>query len=137
MLCWGIPTFAKKGYNFFKLFFRSTEYMDYLFEKKWQETLETASKNFGEKLDYSAILLLIGLQELGIFDLKFKKDQKLELMHIAVCTLLEPYGYYEFEGRDVDGWPHFTKKENLPVLSPGDQEILLKKAIMKYFGNEV
>ena len=80
--------------------------MDYLFEKKWQETLEVASKNFGEKLDYSAILLLIGLQELGIFDLKFKKDQKLELMHIAVCTLLEPYGYYEFEGRDVDGWPH-------------------------------
>ena len=71
--------------------------MDYLFEKKWKETLETASKNFGENLDYSAILLLIGLQELGIFDLKFKKDQKLELMHVAVCTLLEPYGYYEFE----------------------------------------
>jgi hypothetical protein len=110
--------------------------MDYLFEKKWKETLDTASKHFGETLDYSAILLLIGLQELGIFDLKFKKDQKLELMHVAVCTLLEPYGYYEFEGRDVDGWPHFAKKEDLPVLSPGDQEILLKKAMMRYFGNE-
>ncbi len=132
----GIPTFAEKGYSFVNIFFREYRRMDYLFEKKWQETLEIASKNFGETLDYSAILLLIGLQELGIFDLKFKKDQKLELMHIAVCTLLEPYGYYEFEGRDVDGWPHFVKKENLPVLSPGDQEVLLKKAIMKYFGNE-
>lgn len=110
--------------------------MDYLFEKKWQETVQIASKHFGETLDYSAILLLIGLQELGIFDLKFKKDQKLELMHVAICTLLEPYGYYEYEGRDVDGWPHFAKKEDLPVLNQGDQELLIKKAIMKYFGNE-
>lgn len=110
--------------------------MDYLFEKKWQDTVEEISKNFGEKLDYSSILFLIGLQELGLFDQKFKKDQKVELMHIAICALLEPFGYYEFEGRDPDGWPHFVKKENLPALEPRDQEILIKRAIMKYFGKE-
>jgi len=85
--------------------------MDYLFEKKWQETLEEVSKSFGEKLDYSSLLMLIGLQELGNFDLKFKKDQKIELMHIGICTVLMPFGYYEFMGRDEEGWPHFERKK--------------------------
>jgi len=111
--------------------------MDYLFEKKWQETLEEVSKNFGEKLDYSSLLMLIGLQELGNFDLKFKKDQKIELMHVGICTVLMPFGYYEFKGRDEEGWPHFERKKNLPMLEPGDQEILIKKAVMLYFGEEV
>jgi hypothetical protein len=30
-------------------------------------------------------------------------------MHIAVCTLLMPSGYYELEGKDSDGWPHFRQ----------------------------
>jgi hypothetical protein len=107
--------------------------MDYLFEKNWKETLEVVSKNFGETLDYSAILLLIGLQELGIFDLKFKKDEKLELMHIAVCTLLEPYGYYEFEGRDAGGWPHFRQTKALPELGLREQEEFLKDHVLLYF----
>jgi hypothetical protein len=107
--------------------------MDYIFEKAWNDTVELASKHFGEKLDYSAILFLIGVQELGKGYQKFKKDQKLELMHIAICTLLEPYGYYTYEGRDEDGWPHFNRVENLPPLTPPEQELLIKKAIVKYF----
>ena len=30
----------------------------------------------------------------------------MELIHIAICTLLE-YGNYRFIGRDEDNWPHF------------------------------
>lgn len=91
------------------------------------------SENFGEKLDYSAILMLIGLQELGKDYQSFKKDQKLELMHIGICSVLMPFGYYHFEGRDEEGWPHFSRKEELPSLDPSQQELLIRKAILQYF----
>lgn len=35
-------------------------------------------------------------------------------MHIAICRLLEPYGYYEFDFRDADGWPHYKVLKELP-----------------------
>lgn len=110
--------------------------MDYVFEKAWNETVNMISARFGEKLDYSAILFLIGLQELGQDFQKFKKDQKLELIHVGICTVLMPYGYYNFIGRDIDGWPHFERVDNLPPLNPVEQEMLVKKAIVKYFSPE-
>jgi len=107
--------------------------MDYAFEKEYSDTISKMSVHFGEKLDYAAILFLIGVQELGHEPKTYKKDQKLELMHIAICTLLEPYGYYSFEGRDEEGWPHFRKVDDLPALSAPDQETLIKRAIINYF----
>ena len=57
--------------------------------------------------DLQTILFLIGVQELGrIPKEKFTKEEKRDLMHVAVCTLLEKDGYFEFEGRDQDGWQH-------------------------------
>ena len=70
--------------------------MDYVFEKTWNETVSKISASFGEKLDYAAILFLIGVQELGQDYQKYKKDEKLELMHVGICSLLVPYGYYTF-----------------------------------------
>jgi len=107
--------------------------MDYIFEKEYTETVKRISTHFGETLDYAAILFLIGVQELGKEPQTFKKDQKIELMHVAICTLLEPYGYYHLEGRDEDGWPHFRRIEDLPPLNPAEQEVLIKKAIVSYF----
>ena len=78
-------------------------------------------------------LLRIGLQELGQLHRKFKKDEKLDLMHIAICRLLEPYGYYRFEGRDKDGWPQFEIVSELPELKANEQSILMRKAIILYF----
>lgn len=110
--------------------------MDYIFEKAWNETVSRISASFGEKLDYAAILFLIGVQELGKDFQTFKKDQKVELMHVGICSLLVPYGYYEFIGRDEDGWPHFERSSNLPPLTPVEQELLVRKAIVKYFNPE-
>lgn len=107
--------------------------MDYVFEKAYQETVARISRHFGEELDYAAILFLIGVQELGKGYQAFKKDQKVDLMHVAICALLEPYGYYQFEGRDEEGWPHYRRVENLPPLKPGEQELLIRKAIVNYF----
>jgi len=107
--------------------------MDYVFEKAWNETVSRISASYGEKLDYAAILFLIGVQELGKDYEKFKKDQKVELMHVGICSLLVPYGYYSFIGRDEEGWPHFERTENLPPLKPDEQELLVRKAIVRYF----
>jgi hypothetical protein len=102
---------------------------------RWAEVEQKLSQQFadGEKLELDAIIYLIGLQELGQIHRKFKKDHKLDLMHIAICRLLEPYGYYEFDYFDDEGWPHYTVVENLPQLKAGEQQVLMKEAIVHYF----
>lgn len=107
--------------------------MDFEFEKKWNTTLTKASENFGEKLDLNSLIFLIGVQELNKGFIKLEKQEKLEVMHIAICSLLEPYGYYEYVGLDKEGWPHFDVKEKLPSLSKDAQERLIKESIIQYF----
>jgi len=80
-----------------------------------------------------AILFLIGIQELGNFRDKFTKEQKQDLMHIAVCSLLAKSGYYELSGSDEDGWPHFTQLKPMPELDAIEQENFLKDHILLYF----
>ena len=82
------------------------------------------------------MLFLIGVQELGSGKQTFSKDDKLNLLHIAVCRLLEPFGYYKFKEYDAEGWPQFETIENLPELKVNEQSILMKKAIIQYFKDE-
>jgi hypothetical protein len=82
------------------------------------------------------ILFLIGVQELGSGKQKYTKDDKLNILHISVCRLLEPFGYYQFSHYDEDGYPHFNETEKLPELKPNEQQILMKKAIIQYFMDE-
>ena len=82
-----------------------------------------------------AILFLIGVQELGNIREKFTKEEKQDLMHIAVCALFRQSGYYELEGVDSDGWPHFRQLKALPEMGMIEQENFLKDHILLYFGN--
>ena len=95
---------------------------------RWDNLIKKLSNDFndGELIDLGGVIYLIGIQELGFFDKKFKKDEKVNLMHIAICKLLEPYGYYEFEYVDKDGWPHYNLLTSLPQLKPGEQSVLMK-----------
>ncbi|OUS01435.1 hypothetical protein A9Q86_06540 [Flavobacteriales bacterium 33_180_T64] len=104
-------------------------------KERWEQVVEKLSAKFadGDALDIDAIIYLIGVQELGQLDRRFKKDHKLDLMHIAICKLLTPYGYYEFDFVDDEGWPHYKVKEQLPPLKAGEQSILMKDAIVNYF----
>jgi hypothetical protein len=110
--------------------------MDLDLEKNFKEILKTLSKQFGDDLDLQAALFLIGVQELGKGPIKLSKNAKLDVMHIAICTLLAPYGFYEYEGLDKDGWPHWKTNEKLPPLKPGQQLQLMKQAIVDYFKNK-
>ncbi len=83
--------------------------------------------------DLNGILFLIGIQELGRWKSKFTKEEKQDLMHIATCRLMSYYDYYEFAGRDADGWPHWKLSKTIPASNIKEQEILYKEAIIRYF----
>lgn len=104
---------------------------------KWENLSQDISRKFGggEDMDLDSIIYLIGVQELGKGFQKFSKDDKINVMHIAICKLLEPFGYYQFEYFDEDGWPHYKILDELPVLKPGEQTVLMKEAIVLYFEN--
>lgn len=90
----------------------------------------------GDLPDLNAILFLIGIQELGRWPETFTKEEKQDLMHIAVCRLLSYEGYYEFVGRDADGWPHWRVLKPFGTTGLAPQEKLLKAAIIRYFREE-
>ena len=92
-------------------------------------------EKFGKKPNMEAILFLIGMNEYRgrIPKIKFSKEQKQDLMHIAVCTLLGQIGYYEDAGRDEEGWPHFHELQRPDIGDLPQQEIVLKECIMMYF----
>ena len=102
---------------------------------QWNYLTKELSQQFydGDILNLDSIIYLIGVQELGQGKRVFKKDEKVNLMHIAICKLLEPYGYYEFDFFDKDGWPHYKLITDLPNLKHGEQTVLMKEAIIHYF----
>tara|TARA_B110000003_G_C16574092_1_gene505448 strand:+ start:751 stop:1119 length:369 start_codon:yes stop_codon:yes gene_type:complete len=102
---------------------------------KWDYLVKKLTQQFseGDVLNLDGIIYLIGVQELGQGKRQFKKDEKVNLMHIAICKLLEPYGYYEFDFFDKDGWPHYRILTDLPNLKPGEQAVLMKEAVINYF----
>lgn len=100
---------------------------------RWWELESKLSERFGKKPDVEAILFLIGIQELGEVSEKFSKEQKQDLMHIAICHLLSPDGYFELEKKDEEGWPHYKQLKALPEMNPVEQENFLKDYILLYF----
>jgi hypothetical protein len=111
---------------------------DWELEFNWLQTrhqVKDALKR-NELPDLNAILFLVGIQEHGRVKTEYTKEEKRDLMHIAVCRLLSYDGYYEFQGRDADGWPHW--KQTLPFSTKGleEQERLLKIKLIQYFKEE-
>ena len=103
-------------------------------QSRWWSLEAKLMEKFGKKPDLESILFLIGIQEFGQTRDKFSKEQKQDLMHIAVCTLLSQLDYYRFIGRDEEGWPHFEKGTSVPPMSMMEQESILKACIVHYFG---
>lgn len=105
------------------------------FEFDWLQTRHYVKDHLGmDRLpDLNGILLMIGIQELGRWKNKFTKEEKQDLMHIAVCRLLESKGVFAFKGRDQDGWPHYEQKKVVPKYGVDEQEQLLKELIVLYF----
>jgi hypothetical protein len=105
-------------------------------QQRWWNLEAKLVERFGKKPDMDAILFLIGIQETGFVGDKITKEQKQDLMHVAVCTILSPSGYYLNEGQDEDGWPHFKQLKALPEMHLIEQENFLRDHILMYFENQ-
>lgn len=102
-------------------------------QTRWWKLEAKLIERFGKKPDLEAVLFLIGMQETGFVKSKITKEQKQDLMHVAVCTLLSQSGYYLVEGKDEEGWPHFKQLKEIPPLHVIEQENFLKDHILLYF----
>lgn len=100
---------------------------------EWLALVDRLNEQFDADLDLQGIIFLIGVQELGHGPREFSKDEKQDLMHIATCKLLSQFGYYILKGSDEEGWPHWELVQKLPVMSLGEQDYLLKQAVIDYF----
>lgn len=105
--------------------------------KNWIDVEMALMKQFGKKLNMESTLFLIGLRELGAApNANFSKEQKVDLMHIAICRLLSQSGYYKLSHLDQDGWPHWELQKPLPHQDMFSQEYLLREHIIAYFEEE-
>jgi hypothetical protein len=106
------------------------------FNDRWKQVEILLQERFGKLPDMEGILFLIGMNEVGKDPdrRKWTKEQKQDLMHVAVCRLLSQQGYFEFVGNDSDGWPHYEEVKPVPAAGLQAQEQLLKECIVEYFG---
>jgi len=102
-------------------------------QTRWWNLEAKLAERFDKKPDLETILFLIGIQEFGQIKAKFTKEQKQDLMHVAVCSLLSASGYYELEGVDSEGWPHFKQLKAMTEMDAIAQEFFLKDHILLYF----
>ena len=100
---------------------------------RWLKLRIRLKEQYGIKPEMDGILFLIGVQELGTGKQVYTKEQKQDLMHIAVCTLLAQSGYYSLGGYDEEGWPHFNQLKPLPEFNLFEQENFLKDHVLLYF----
>jgi hypothetical protein len=100
---------------------------------RWLKLRIKLKEQFGIKPDMDGVLFLIGIQEFGSGKQEFTKEQKQDLMHIAVCSLLAQSGYYVLDGYDEENWPHFTQLKALPDFNMFEQENFLKDHALLYF----
>ncbi|MGY6741642.1 MAG: hypothetical protein ACXIUQ_02825 [Cecembia sp.] len=106
-------------------------------EKRWGKLLLGLADLVGKKpSDLNGVLFLIGVQELGQGNKTFSKEQKQDLMHIAICKVLSYAGFYELDYIDQDGWPHWKLIKKLPHFDILEQEKLLKIQVLEYFEKE-
>lgn len=106
--------------------------------RKWASLMSLLENNMGKRpKDLNNVLFLVGMQELGKGVRDFSKEEKQDLMHIAICKVLSRGGFYVLEGLDEDGWPHWRATSKLPRLGLSEQEQLLKMYTIDYFEEEM
>ncbi|UXP33430.1 hypothetical protein N6H18_05625 [Reichenbachiella agarivorans] len=107
-------------------------------DRRWLKLREKLKLVIGKKpADLNGVLFLIGIQELGKGQMSFSKEEKQDLIHLGICKVLSLSGYYELQGLDEEGWPHWAANSNIPNLNLMEQEKLLKMNTIEYFEKEI
>ncbi len=103
---------------------------------KWSQVSQYWQTTFTKAPDLNGILFLIGQREIDQTKIKYKKQEKMDLFHVAICKLLSQDGYYEMIGHDDEGWPHYDQLKELPAIDIFTQERILREKIINYFEQE-
>jgi len=101
-------------------------------DKKWSGLLEKLETQFDQEMTLKGILYLIGVQELNFGIKQYEREEKVNVLHVAICKILTPFGFYKFDRIDEDGWPHYIELKAVKNLSESQQELLMKEAIINY-----
>ncbi|MPQ48495.1 hypothetical protein GCQ56_15940 [Marinifilum sp. N1E240] len=103
-------------------------------ESDWNKLLYKISEDFNVDADLNGTLLLIGIQERGLgFKETYSKQDKMDHINLATCTLLIKWNYYEVVGYDENKWTIFKKNKLVPPFSKEKEDLLLKSSIVEYF----
>lgn len=106
-------------------------------EADWQKVVGKITDLTNKKpKDINTVLFLIGVRELGHGVKSYSKEEKQDLIHIALCRLLSQEGYYQLEGLDEEGWPHWKLIKEVPYHNVTEQVVLMKSLIIDYFFHE-
>ena len=89
-------------------------------------------REYNSKSLNKGILYLIGVQELNLGIKQYEREEKVNVLHVAICKILTPFGFYKFDRIDEDGWPHYIELKAIKTLSDNQQELLMKEAVVKY-----
>ncbi len=100
---------------------------------KWETLREKLAAQFGKKPDLQGVLFLIGVDELGKLKRDFSKEEKQDLIHVAICKVMSYGGYYEFVGLDQEGWPHYRAIQGVPPMKLSEQEEIMRSYVIHHF----
>ena len=101
-------------------------------DKNWDQLLKKLESQFDQEMTLKGVLYLIGVQELNLGVKQYEREEKVNVLHVAVCKILTPFGYYKFDRIDKDGWPHYIELKAIKNLSENEQEALMKEAVIRY-----
>ena len=101
----------------------------------WHHVQQFIKTNFGKKPDIETVLFLTGIQICGFGPKEFTKEDKEDLIHVAICQSLSYFGYFEETQVTEDGWVDFDQIKPISVLSKEEQNDLIKLGLVRYFSD--
>ena len=101
-------------------------------QQHWFQLEYALTERLGKKLTLEDILLFIGVREAGIPPKEFTEREKIELVQVAISTILVPAKYYELLWVEDTGWPHFKQLQPIQEMNAKEKEIFYKKYILLY-----
>lgn len=103
-------------------------------KKNWAIFKEEFKTNYKQHPSTLSALFVIGLEQLQNLNINtLSKEEKQDVIHVGLCTLLEQEGIYTREEIDQDGWPHFKPTNKAEIINIEKQENYIRKLILTYF----
>lgn len=99
----------------------------------WDELCNFLSDKFGNEVDLSVVLFLVGVRERGLCFQEFSKEEKLNLINFGGCVLFKEMGLVEEKGVDSEGWPVFKQKSVVFSITEERKNKILQECAINYF----